>query len=255
MDHQNNEIEREAAFTRMLQALVRAAGHNHNTVTQDQLKKAFEGMNLSDAQLQTIKDYLTSSNIAIEGETNPDPDDNLDEADHDYLEDYKQLVAGIEQPEDGVFDAIKINAMAGDRQAQEKLVELMLAKVVDIARLYINQGVYMEDLIGAGNEELTRSVRLLAPLEGPQDVEPFLAERIMNAMEDLVEANIHEKATDADAATLANKVKDKADALADELGHKVTVEELAGATDLSEDEIMDAIRLTGNKIETIDFKK
>lgn len=251
----NNEIEREAAFTKMLQALVRAAGHNHNTITNGQLKKAFEGMNLSEQQLQTIKDYLTSANIGIEGESNPDPDNNLDEADHDYLEDYKQLVAGIEQPEDGVFDAIKINAMAGDKPAQERLIELMLSKVVDIARLYANQGVYMEDLIGIGNEELTRSVRLLGPLEGPQDVEPFLAERIMNAMEDLIESNVHEKATDADAAALANKVKKKADALADELGHKVTVEELAGSTDLTEDEILDAIRLTGNKIETIDYKQ
>lgn len=250
----SDEIEREAAFTKMLEALVRAAGHNHNTVTADQLKKAFDGMNLSEQQLQAVKDYLTAANIAIEGETQPDPDDNLDEADHDYLEDYRQLVAGIEQPEEGVMDAIKINAMAGDKDAQNQLVELMLSKVVDIARLYINQGVYMEDLIGVGNEELTRSVRLLAPLEGPQDVEPFLAERIMDAMENLIEANIHEKATDADAETLANKVKEKADALADELGHKVTVEELAGQGELTEDEILNAIRLTGNKIETIDYK-
>lgn len=257
MTNTSDELKREADFAHRLQTLVRSAGKNHNTVTNDQLKEAFHGWNLSKQQLQTVKDYLTASNIAIEGETSPDMDDmnNMNEADHDYLEDYRQEVAAIEQPDEGVMDAIKINAMAGDKPSQERLAELMLPKVIDIARLYVNQGVYMEDLIGAGNEELVRSVRLLAPLEGPQDVEGFLAERIMNAMENLIEENIHDKATDADALNLVNKVKEKADALRDALGHKVTVEELAGEGDVTEDEIMNAIRLTGNKIDAIDYKE
>lgn len=250
-----NEMDRQAAFTRMLEALVRAAGKNHNMITNDQLQKAFEGMDLSNDQLQTVKDYLSAASIGIEGETNPDPDNNMNEEDHDYFADYREMIAAIELPEDGVFDAIKINAMAGDGQAQQDLATYMLPKVLDISRLYLNQGVYMEDLVGAGNEELMRSVRMMAPLEGPQDVEGFLAERVMNAMEELIEANIHSKAADADAVGVANKVKAKADALADTLGHKVTIEELLSAGELTEDEIMDAIRLTGNKIETIDYRQ
>ena len=108
----------------------------------------------------------------------------------------------------------------------------------------------MEDLIGAGNEALVRGTKLLAPLEGPEEVEGALAERIMNAMEDLIAENLDEVSADQTAADTANKVLEKADELAKILGRKVSVEELAG--EVTEEEILDAIRITGNRIESLE---
>ncbi len=244
--------QREESFVTMMQALVRAAQKNHGVVTEDQMKKAFEGMELDDEQMQKVRDYLIANNIGID---EPLPlEDVLTEVEHNYLQDYEEMVNAIEQPDDGVFDAIKINAMAGQRDAQKQLAEYMLPKVVDIAKLYAGQGVYMEDLIGAGNEALVVGTGLLGPLEKPSEVEPDLARRIMAAMEGLIEENMTEGAKDQEAAELTNKVKDAADELADALMRKVTVLELAAEGDVTEEEILEAIRLSGNKIETIDYQ-
>lgn len=249
----DSELNKQKAFLAALEALVKAAIRNHNVVTSAQIGKAFEGMDLTEDQVQMVSDYLTQNNIGID---DPNPDaDNYTENDEDYLAMYQDSIADLPRPSDGELEAIKINAMAGDKDAQEQLINYMLPKVVDIAQLYKEQGVYMEDLIGAGNEALVKGVRVLAPLEGPDEVEGRLGELIMNAMEDLIAANIDEKATGADAVKHVNRVRDKAEELAEAMGRKVTVDELAAEGDLTKDEIMEAIRLTANKIDPIDYKQ
>ena len=247
-----SEMDRERQLLLILQNLVKTARRNRGVITQQELDAALGTLDLDESQRHLVQEYLQQNDIGID-----DPlDDELrmSEEEKKYLENYQAAVAAIEQPTEGEKDAMKIRAIAGDAQAQSQLAEVMLQTVVDIARLYAGQGVYMEDLIGAGNEALVRGVKLLAPLEGPQDVEPALAERIMNAMEDLVAANLDEFATDQTAADQANRVMEKAEELAEMLGRKVTVEELAAEGDLTEEEILTAIRITANKIEALDYK-
>ena len=250
---QEKELIRDENFVRVLEAVLKAAGKNHNVVTQAQLERAFGDFHLSSAQMQTVKDYLTSNHVGID---EPLPEEEvLSQEEHNYLKDYEQMVRSIEQPSEGEKEALCLNAMAGDDKAQKHLAECMLGDVLDIARQYLGQGVFVEDLIGAGNEELMRSVRLLGPLEGPQEVESFIGQRVMNAMEDLIAANLDDKAKQTDAADLANRVKKYADGLRDALGRKVTVLELAAEGDVTEEEILDAIRLTGNRIDSIDYQQ
>lgn len=247
----NIENQRELEFASALQRLLETAREHHNIITSEEMTEAFAGMNLSDEQMRSVRDYLRSANVGID-QALP-LEEVLTEEEHNYLRDYEEMAAAIEQPADGVLDAIKINAMAGVQADQMRLAELMLPKVIDIARLYAGQGVYMEDLIGIGNEALVQGVQLLAPLDGPAEVEPDLAERIMRAMEALVEEALSSTVAAQDAADLANKVMDAANALQDDLGRKVTVEELAAEGDVTEEEILEAIRVTGNKIESIDY--
>ena len=55
--------------------------------------------------------------------------------------------------------------MAGESDAQQRLIHLYLPKVVDIARLYAGQGVFLEDLIGEGNVALHSAVEYLNELK------------------------------------------------------------------------------------------
>lgn len=246
----NNNEDRERQLLLVLQTLVKAARKNRGMITQDQLTKATEDLNLTEEQMQKVREYLLKNDIGIDEPL--DFEARATEDDENYLEQYKEMVAALDQPSDDEMDAIKIQAMAGEAEAQKKLAEYMLPKVIDIARLYAGQGVYMEDLIGAGNEALVRGTKLLGPLDGPQEVEPDLAQRIMGAMEDLVAANLDDYSADDSAVQLANRVKEKADELSKDLRRKVTVEELAAEGDLTEDEILDAIRITGDNIDSID---
>ena len=234
----------------ILRSLVGAARKNRGMITRDQLEQALKELQLSGEQEKLVEEYLKQNNIGIDEPL--DAEEKLSEEEADYLREYTEMVNAMEQPSDGEREAIEIQAMAGEKDAQRQLAEWMLPKVVDLARLYAGQGVFMEDLIGAGNEALVRGTKLLAPLEGPEEVEGALAERIMNAMEDLVAENLDEVSADQTAADTANKVLEKADELAKILGRKVSVEELAGEGEVTEEEILDAIRITGNRIESLE---
>ena len=121
-----------------------------------------------------------------------------------------------------------------------------------MARLYVLQGVSAEELVSAGNEALTVAVTLLAPLEGPDEVDSFLVSRIMGAMEDLVAENLDRRSADREMEDLVNKVADKAAQLSELLGRKITPEELAREGDVTPEEISEALRLTGDSIDALD---
>ena len=253
------DFEKQRAFLKALQGLVRLAQKNGNMVTQEQISSAFSGMELSDDQLQQVRDYLASNQIGTDsspetpaGAGSAEADDLLQEEDHNYLNDYMETVSAIEMPTAGQLDAVKLSSMAGEKDAQGLLAQYMLAKVVDIARLYAGQGVFMEDLIGVGNLALMQGVALLAPLDSPDEVEGALADRIMGAMEDLVAQNIEAKAADQDAVSMANKVLEAADKLAEMAGRKVSVAELVQEGEVTYEEIMEALRLTGWNIDSLE---
>lgn len=247
-----SEMDKQQQLLLVLQSMVRAARKNRGVITKEQLEKALEPLELTGEQRELVRNYLKENDIGIDEPVEEEL--RMTEEEKDWLREYQDAVASIEQPPDGVREAIMVRAMAGEATAQRQLSELMLPTVVDIARLYAGQGVLMEDLIGAGNEALVRGVRMLAALESPQEVEASLAGRIMNALEDLIAANLDDFSVDQAAADQANEVMEKAEELAEMLGRKVTPQELADEGDLTLDEILNAIRITGNKIEAIEYK-
>ena len=88
----------------------------------------------------------------------------------------------------------------------------------------------------------------LAPLEKPDEVDGYLGRRIMDAMEDLVASNLDEKAAEKAVEERVNLVADRARELAEELGRKVSVAELAREYDMDPEDIQEAVRLSGNAI-------
>jgi RNA polymerase primary sigma factor len=85
-------------------------------------------------------------------------------------------------------------------------------------------------------------------LEKPDEVDGYLGRRIMDAMEDLVAVNLDEKAAEKAVEERVNLVADRARELAEELGRKVSVAELAREYDMDPEDIQEAVRLSGNAI-------
>ena len=245
-----DEIKREQLFLQRLQETVKAAKANRNTITEEALRESFADLSLSEAQMEQVRAYLAANKIGID-ETLPF-EEYLTEEEHNYLEDYLAALSAIEQPSAAVLEALRLSAMAGERDAQQRLIEVMLPEVVDIAKLYVGQEVALEDLIGAGNEALTRGVTMLAPLEGPQEVEGTLGRMVMDAMEDLIAENLDEKAKAREVEERVNAVAGHARELAKDLGRKVTAAELAAEGDVDLEQIREAMRLSGNKIEELE---
>lgn len=242
----------EEQFLRDLQELLRQAKRQGGKVTEQEVENAFDHP-LNEQQMEAVRNYLSDNNVGIGKPA--DIERLLTDEEEKYLREYERQMEAIEQPDPDLLDAVKLNAMAGETEAQNQLATWMLPKVVDFARLYAGQGVFLQDLIGAGNMALVSGVKLLAPLGGPEEVEGDLAQRIMNAMEELVNENLGSAAIGEDALERVDKVAAAAHTLAGELGRKVTVMELVGEGEFTEDEVMDAIRFCGNQIPDIDYRQ
>ena len=176
----------------------------------------------------------------------------LTEEEKDYLQEYLDEVAALPTYSDGEKLAFSIAAMAGETDAQQRLIEIHLADVAEIAKLYAGQGVLLEDLVGEGNLALSFGVTMLGSLEKPDEVEGMLGKMIMDAMEEYIAEHAENSKIDKRVEDKVNKVADKARELAEELHRKVTTEELMEETGMSRKMIEDAIRMSGFKIEDID---
>lgn len=243
-------MERELLFADKLHGLRNTAKAQANVVTDAQVKEAFAEFSLDDEQLTLVYDYLKKHNIGI-GEPVAE-EEYLTGEEKNYLDMYLEELAAIEPVSKGEMEAITLSAMAGDAAAQERLLTLYLPRVVDVAKLYAGQGVYLEDLIGEGNVALAIGVKMLGALENAVEAEGALGKMMMDAMEDYIAENAEEGKKDKRVADKVNKVADAARELAESYGRAVTVAELSAESGMSEKAIREAMRISGGKIEDLE---
>lgn len=244
------ETNQEVLFAKTLEQVRKQAKEQGNCIEKEQVEQAFSALELSDEQLSLVFDYLEKHKIGI-GEP-LDPDEYLSEEEVNYLEEYKKELSLLELVSEGEKEAIILSAMAGEADAQRKLINIYLPQVVEIAKLYSGQGVFLEDLIGEGNVALTMGVTMLGCLEHAAEAEGMLGKMIMDAMEDFINENRAEEDKDKKVLGKVKKVARKAKELSDELRRKVTVEELSAETGMSESAITEAMQFSGYTIEEIE---
>ena len=256
-------MNRELLFVKALEEVKKLArrqsssygsGNRYGSyISREQLEEAFSELGLDEEQLALVADYLEKHKIGIDEP--PEPGDVFTGEEMNYLETYLEELKEIREASQGEREAVTISAMAGEKQAQARLVEIWLPEVVEIAKLYGGQGVGLEDLIGEGNVAVATGVTMLGCLEYPQEAEGMLGKMIMDAMEDYIAENAEEARKDRKIADKVNKVADAANALYEELRRKVTVEELMAESGFSRKTIEDAVRMSGDKIEAVDTWK
>ena len=242
-------MDRELQFAQTLEEVKKKAKEQGNCISEEQVKESFSALSLTEEQFQMVYDYLKQHKIGIGEPVNPD--DYLSEEEADYLDAYFEQLKEFPEVSDGEKEAITLSAMAGDADAQNRLIQIFLPQVAEIAKLYAGQGVFLEDLIGEGNIALTVGVTMLGALEHASEAQGMLGKMIMDAMEDFIAEDAAEAKKDRQLADKVNLVADKANELADDLHRKVTVEELMQETGMSRKSILDAIRISGDKIESI----
>lgn len=246
-------MNREVLFAQTLEKVRKMAKEQGNCVSEEQVREAFARLELNNDQLQMVFEYLVKHKVGIGEPVNMD--DYLTDEEKDYLADYLKEIETLGDVREGEKDAITLSAMAGDAGAQGRLVELYLKDVAEVARLYAGQGVFLEDLIGEGNVALAMGAGMLGCLEHVSEAQGMLMKMVMDAMEEYIAENAANEKTDQKAVEKVNKVLEKARELSEELRRKVTPEELSEECGLSLSQIMDAVRISGYKIEYIEVER
>ena len=262
------EFSKELLFAQTLEKVRQIAKSQGNYINENQVRAEFSGLDLSDGQLQMVFEYLAKYGIVDEnvgteegafteesmgGQEGQGKDESLE------LQTYFDELAALPVYEKEELEAESAAAMAGDAKAQEHLMESLLKDVADIAKLYVGQGVLLEDLIGEGNMALAIGLQNIgsqggdAALKSLSEIQGLMAKKVMDAMEAYVRENAANEKVDQKAAERVNLVADKARELAEELRRKVTPEELAQEAGLNIQVIQDAIRMSGYKIQDIEM--
>lgn len=243
-------MSKETEFAQTLQEVVNQAKDNGNCIAKEAVEEAFASQNLTKEQLELVFDYLVKHKIGI-GEP-VDLDDYLSEEDKNYLDTYLEEIEALEKVSEGEKEAITISAMAGDLDAQRKLIEVYIPQVIDVAKLYAGQGVFLEDLIGEGNLAVAMGVAQLGCLEHPSEAEGMLGKLMMDAMEDFITENVQAEDLDKKILERVNDILYKAKELAESLHRKITPQELSEETGMDMEKILEAIRISGDTIEYIE---
>lgn len=240
-------MNKELEFAKTLETVRKLAKAQGNILSREQVEEVFAEIEITGAQLEPVFEYLKTKNIGIGEPVNIE--EVLTQEDKDYLNEYVESLKELPKFSDGEKRAYAMAAMAGDSVGKLNIINLFLPQVVDIAKLYSGQGVLLEDLIGEGNVALATGVEMLGCLEEPEEVDGMLGKMIMDAMEEYIAGNTEAKKVDMQVADKVNLIADQAKELAESLQRKITVEELAQETGIDEEEIREAIKFSGNKIE------
>jgi RNA polymerase primary sigma factor len=243
-------MDREILFAKTLEEVKNTAREQGNSIRKEQVEEAFAELELNEQQMEMVYDYLSKHKIGI-GEP-IDLDEYLTDKEKNYLQNYLDELELLPEYTAGEKKAYTMAAMAGETDAQNKLTEIYLRDVVDVAKLYTGQGVFLEDLIGEGNLALAFGTGMLGSLEKPEEADGMLIKLVMDAMEDFIAENADSDKVNKRALDRVNKVLDKAKELSEALGRNVTVAELSEETKMSEKTIRDAMRISGYKIDYIE---
>ena len=276
-------------FLEMLTSIVEIAKTQENTLTQDEIKSYFNGMELEAEHYDHIYAYLAENQIKVKGflytppkkETNYENeiDENLDNAkiEQNKKQDTKQNktineVKNTERPQskedskflkmyledldclirltDGEEEVFLKQLISGEESVQKPLMEHWLFKVVDIARTYEGKGALLEDLIQEGNMGLITGLQELLGRKDKIDGVEYLKESVEKAMIEYIdELNDGDDWSNAVVAK-TNLLSEAARYLAEEFGRVATIKELSEYTKIPVEEIEDILMLSLDAIET-----
>jgi RNA polymerase primary sigma factor len=274
-------------FLAMLAAIVDLAKSQDNIITMEEIKELLDDSEFTNEQMGHVYEYLATNKIRIQGYIRNisanDKDNNITTIDEDiensneqeYIDDeskkalhelkereerlekeessyirmYLEDLEAISPEVEGEVEALIHSLRKGNRSAKERLLELHLREVVDIARSYQGKGIIVGDLIQEGNIGLMTALEEICTGANrvPMESVPDTLEYIVNRIRESMEFTIHEQQDDK---ILENRIVEKMNfisscmkELAEEFGREATLDELAEFAKLEKTEIADIIEL------------
>lgn len=240
-------MDKKSEFNEALSALVEYATVNGSTITTADVKEYFKNIINNDDGYIAVYKYLSGINIKISDyhcETDlPNTLPNGPETEEGkaflnmYYEELERLSVDTSH-----IDALIKASMTGDAEAINKLTEIHLGLVVEIATQKTASPLRQSDLIGIGNVALFEAIR---NYDGTvSDYKTYLSEYIRKEIDAAEIEEINSLRIFNHAADRANALSDATIELAKELDREATLEELCERLSLSEEEVRNVMKMS-----------
>ena len=236
-------------FQKKLVEILEMAKERQMRLSAAAVEGFFAGDGLSKEQIELVYDYLLSQKVVVKGYIKQGGETSIkDVAENEVLspEEERYLAeyladARFEPRSEEDRGLLLRQACAGDVLAKSRLVELYMPDLTDIARQIYRPGVSLEDLIQEGVISLMLA---LDSLSTAAEAEQEILTEITQGMQAYIEEHIDVKRRDEHLVRKVGDLDGRIHELNEELGRKVTVEELSLYTGMSEEEVVDILKLT-----------
>lgn len=218
-------------FRQKLAGILALCASQNNITDKTTVEEYFAEDNLSKEQMELVFDYLLSQKVIVKGyvkaggsiKNAEKPEDvvRYTQEEQDYLNLYEQDLKGLRE---------------GD-----PLKELLPA-ILSMAKEMHRTDIYIGDLVQEGNMGL-----MLAMEEHEGDMEALLS-MAKESMQALLESQEETKKQDNRMVEKVNDLDEQIKKLSEEMGRKVSVDELEEFLDITEDEISDILKLAGEEL-------
>ena len=241
--------EKELEFRKKLEEIITLGKKQNGSLTEAQLEEALKDMSLSKEQTEAIVEYLKTNKIGVGEPVNLDEFMSTEEK--EYLESYLEEIFMLETIPKSKLAEVTMKAITGEKDAILRIINHYLPQVPDIARLYVGQGVLLEDLIGEGNVALTIMAGMLFEAETAEEADQMILQSILEAMEAAVIENGESEKEEEQIVSEINKIAEQAEELAQLLGRKVSISEVSKEMGIAIEQIQETIKIAGAKIDSI----
>lgn len=216
-------------FREKLSGILELGNQNHKVLSVEDVERYFEEEQLSKEQMELVYDYLLSQKIAVTGYVKQGgkivgetEETVFSEEDRQYLEEYAEELS-----------------MLKPQNEKEEILQSYFPRVVEIAKELYTTEFFIGDLVQEGNVGL-----MLAIAEG-ETAEERILDRIYGSIRALVEEQLELKRRDRKMVEKVASLDESLKNLTEDLNRKPTLEELAAYMGMSEEDVNDILRLTG----------
>ena len=247
-------------FMELLQEIKEVATIQEYQITKEEIGTYFDGMDISEQQLEAVYQYLGDNGIKVPGFAHRKIEQVAEEekrtemkgekeetsASHRfYMEELAQLQTLSQEEKTKFFLGVR----EGNEEHKMRLLEGYLPVVAELAEKYKEKGMPVDDLIQEGNIGLLQALDRVGEIAKLEDAETFLIESVRNAKVSAVDEENGTEDWESAVVAKSGLIHEAAKYLAEDLGRVATVEELAEYTKLSVKEIEDIRKLSLDAIE------
>lgn len=265
-------------FIETVELLKDKAESSGNKITKKEIDEMFtsDEMHLDASQLKMVYAYLKTSKIEIVDEEAPEPAEEdmaapveeYEDKDMEFVRMYQADLKNVKTlPQEELIEAMKT-----PEEHREQIINTFLKDVIKWVKPYAGGTMLMSDLIQEGNMGLMEGAaafnyeaafaevsELKNAAEEQQDMavvkklRDYLKKYVIKAAQAAAYEQESENNVGYKVAGRVNAINDCARELAEELGRKVTIDELCEKLEMTYEEVKEIVDLSSNKIEYINY--
>ena len=243
-------MEARAEFLKKLNGLVAVAKGQGDQITIDEVRTYFTDAALTEEQLELVFDYLLAQKVVVKGYIKMteavEEKITYTEEEEAYLKEYLNDLEAFKEEKAGEKESLFAKLIGGDASAKNRLTELYLKEVVEIAKEMYHPEIFLGDIIQEGNVGLILGLDMLADVATAHET---IVNQVKQCIQMLIEEHAEVKSRDNKMVEKVTMLDESIKTLTEELGRKVTIDELAVYMGMTEEEIDDILRLMGEESE------